>query len=57
MNDSEFRSRMKALLLAEQHYKTDAAEQYARAAWAVAAKQVLELDVLTATVRKAGLLS
>jgi hypothetical protein len=48
---------MKALLLAEQHYKTDAAEQYARAAWAVAAKQVLELDVLTATVRKAGLLS
>ena len=54
MNESQFRSKIMELVLAEQHYKTDAAEHQARAARAIAEKLELERDVFKEAMRKAG---
>jgi hypothetical protein len=44
MNQQQFHQRMWALILSEQHYKTDLAEQQARAQRMVADKVELERD-------------
>jgi hypothetical protein len=54
MNQQQFHQRMWALILVEQHHKTDLAEQQARAQRAVTEKAELELAVFKEAIHRAG---
>jgi hypothetical protein len=54
VNQQQFHQRMWALILSEQHYKTDLAEQQARAARMAADKLELERDLFRQAMEKMG---